>query len=145
MLVGIGYGDFLPSLTQNHTTCSSLFSFLGKSCRYVCDELLIIWHLLRYLTVFKSKECHGSRGKTEDDNYTRFENVLKTILFSPVATFRLKCFAKAAKNWMNYIAIQPPHTLVAFSSWSQRWGRYGSRCMSVELYLLCLLCCRDCV
>ena len=112
MLVGIGYGDFLPSLTQNHTTCSSLFSFLGKSCRYVCDELLIIWHLLRYLTVFKSKECHGSRGKTEDDNYTRFENVLKTILFSPVATFRLKCFAKAAKNRMNYIAIQPPHTLV---------------------------------
>ena len=113
MLVGIGYGDFLPSLTQNHTTCSSLFSFLGKSCRYVCDELLIIWHLLRYLTVFKSKECHGSRGKTEDDNYTRFENVLKTILFSPVATFRLKCFAKAAKNWMNYIAIQPTSTLFA--------------------------------
>ena len=119
---------FRPSLTQN-TQLAPLFSFLGNSCRYVCDELLIIWHLLRYLTVFKSKECHGSGGKTEDDNYTRFENVLKTILFSPVATFRLKCFAKAAKNWMNYIATQPPQTLVAFLSWSQRWGIGPTACL----------------
>ena len=117
---------FRPSLTQN-TQLAPLFSLLGNSCRYVCDELLIIWHLLRYLTVFKSKECHGSGGKTEDDNYTRFENVLKTILFSPVATFLRKCFAKAVKNWMNYIVLPNPNK--HWSQRSQRWGIGPTACL----------------